>query len=104
MRLYEEIFKDVDGVAFSRCCVIPCGGGYFEGVKLVEDFSEEEIVLCFPRERVVVQGEGLAIKKYCDGDLQISGNILALFVEKEASGEITRNKRRKRVNDRAVKE
>ena len=44
MRLYEEIFKDVDGVFFARCSVIPRGGGYFEGVKAVEDFSDEKIV------------------------------------------------------------
>ena len=43
MRLYEEIFKDVDGVFFARCSVIPRGGGYFEGVKAVEDFSDEPL-------------------------------------------------------------
>lgn len=103
MRLYEEIFKDVDGVFFARCSVIPRGGGYFEGVKAVEDFSDEKIVLCFPRERVVVEGEGLTIKKYCDGDLQISGSIFSLFVEREENDHQARSKKEHSLHDRTVK-
>ena len=81
MRLYDEIFKNTDGVAFARCTVIPGGGGYFEGVKAVGDFSPERIVICFPRETVAAEGKNLSIKKYYDGDLQLSGNIFSLRVE-----------------------
>ena len=80
MRLYDEIFKNADGAAFARCVVVPCGGGYFEGVKSVADFSAERVVLCFPRERVEIEGASLCIKKYCDGDLQLSGKIISLRV------------------------
>jgi hypothetical protein len=75
MRLYEEIFKNADGFAGARCIIVPHGGGYFEGVKAVEDFTSEAIVLCFAQGRVSVRGTGLSIKKYCDGDLEISGKI-----------------------------
>ncbi|MBQ7949321.1 MAG: YabP/YqfC family sporulation protein [Clostridia bacterium] len=81
MRLYDEIFKNADGFSFARCTVVPNGGGYFEGVKAVGDFSPERIVVCFPRGNVEVEGKGLAIKKYYDGDLQLSGKILSLRVE-----------------------
>lgn len=77
MRFYEEIFKNTDGVAFARCTVVPNGGGYFEGVKSVGDFSSERIVVYFPKATVEVEGVELSIKKYYDGDLQISGKILA---------------------------
>lgn len=80
MRLYDEIFKNADGGAFSRCVVVPNGGGYFEGVKAVGDFSPERIVVCFPRESVEIEGENLTIKKYCDGDLRLSGSIRSLRV------------------------
>ena len=80
MRLYDEIFKNTDGVAFARCTIIPCGGGYFEGVKAVGDFSPERIVICFPKERVEAEGKNLSIKKYYDGDLQLSGSIHSLRV------------------------
>ncbi len=76
MRLYDEIFKNAEGVAGARCIVVPCGGGYFEGVKAVGDFSPERVVLYFPKIGVEVIGEGLTIKKYCEGDLQLSGKIL----------------------------
>lgn len=89
MRLYEEIFKNADGGAPSRCIFVPNGGGYFEGVKAVEDFSSEKILLCFPKERVEILGEGLVIAKYCDGDLQLSGRILCVqvFGERSRKGE-----------------
>lgn len=81
MRLYEEIFKNTDGAALSRCTFIPNGGGYFEGVKAVGDFSPERVVLHFPRETVEVEGQHLSIKKYCDGDLQLVGQIHVIKVE-----------------------
>ncbi len=80
MRLYDEIFKNADGGAMQRCVIVPGGGGYFEGVKSVGDFSNEKIVLFFPRLGVEITGEGLEIKKYCEGDLQLSGKISALVV------------------------
>ena len=75
MRLYDEIFKNADGGAFSRCVIVPCGGGYFEGVKSVGDFSPEQVVLYFPNRSLQVDGKSLNIKKYCDGDLELSGEI-----------------------------
>ena len=81
MRLYDEIFKNTEGFPFARCTIVPGGGGYFEGVKAVGDFSPERVVLCFPRCSVSVEGVGLCIKKYCDGDLQLTGKILALTTE-----------------------
>ena len=80
MRLYEEIFKNADGGALSKCVIVPCGGGYFEGVKSVTDFTDDKVTLRFPHNTVEVQGDNLCIKKYCDGDLQISGRITALRV------------------------
>ena len=80
MRLYDEIFKNVDGAALARCIIVPCGGGYFEGVKSVADFSDTKLTLVFPRQTVEIEGKGLCIKKYCDGDLQLFGEILSLRV------------------------
>lgn len=75
MRLYDEIFKNADGAALTKCTLVPDGGGYFEGVKAVGDFTPQRIVVAFPRLEVEITGEELSIKKYCDGDLQISGKI-----------------------------
>ncbi len=83
MRLYDEIFKNTDGMALQRCTIVPGGEGYFEGVKAVEDFSSEQIIVCFPKETVIVDGQQLAIRKYCDGDLRISGKIFSLRLADE---------------------
>ena len=80
MRLYDEIFKSADGAAFARCTIVPGGGGYFEGVKAVGDFSPQKIVLYFPRESVVIEGAELFIRKYCDGDLELAGRIVRVSV------------------------
>ena len=80
MRLFDELFKDTEGAAVSRCTIVPGGGGYFEGVKAVGDFSPERIVVYFPKASVLAEGKGLVIKKYCDGDLQLFGEIYSLQV------------------------
>jgi hypothetical protein len=76
MRLNEELFQSVDGFSGARYTVIVGGGGYFQGVKAVGDFTPQNVVLFFPHGSVDVQGEGLSIKKYIDGDLELSGKIL----------------------------
>lgn len=85
MRLYDEIFKSPSGMALTRCLLIPSGGGYFEGVKAVGDFSPERIVLYFPRESAEIEGENLTIKKYCDGDLELGGKIARVHFTNENS-------------------
>ena len=85
MRLYDEIFKNTEGFPFARCTIVPGGGGYFEGVKAIGDFSPERIVICFHRCCVAAEGKGLSVKKYYDGDLQLSGQIYTLTTELPAS-------------------
>ncbi|MBQ4053662.1 MAG: YabP/YqfC family sporulation protein [Clostridia bacterium] len=80
MGLYDEIFKNPSDSACARCVVVPGGGGYFEGVKSVGDFSTEKIVVYFPKQTVEVEGKNLAIKKYYDGDLQIGGRVTCVKV------------------------
>lgn len=85
MRLYDEIFKNTEGMAASKCVFVPGGGGYFEGVKSVGDFSSERVLVCFSKESVLVEGKGLVIKKYYDGDLQLQGRITSVRVEESES-------------------
>ena len=75
MRLYEEIFKSADGLALQKYTVVVGGGGYFEGVKSVGDFSPEQVVLFFSKNSLQIDGKRLSIKKYIDGDVELSGEI-----------------------------
>ncbi len=81
--MLDELFKNTEGEAFTRCTVVPFGGGYFEGVKALGDYSSERIVLCFPRCSVEIEGTELTIRKYCDGDLHILGQIVAVKMIRE---------------------
>ena len=87
MKLFGEIFKDVDGVSTARYTVVIGGGGYFEGVKAVEDFSTEKVVLIYPKTGVEISGTALCIKKYCDGDLELLGEIVSLRFSQERKKE-----------------
>ena len=78
MRLYQEILGGMDNnelFAGARCTFFPCGNGYFQGVKNIGDFSPERIVVVFKRVDVEILGEGLAVGKYCEGDLKVLGKI-----------------------------
>lgn len=85
MRLNKEIFTGEVAQAFqgARGMIFPCGEGYFEGVKALGDFSTERVVLRFPHCEAVVEGEGLHIGKYLDGDLYLTGRIFSFFVNRE---------------------
>lgn len=80
MRLYEEIYESY---AEARCAFLPSGGGYFQGVKGLGSLSATEILLLFKKSKVEIHGEELAIKKYYDGDMEISGRIFSVVVVKE---------------------
>lgn len=75
MRLYNSLFKSADGLSIGRYTVAVQGGGYFEGVKSLGDFSPESICLHFSHALLEVVGENLVIAKFIDGDLQIDGKI-----------------------------
>ena len=83
MRLYDEIFKKEDGVApTARCLTVPNGNGYFQGVKSIGDFSPERVEIYFHGSAVLVEGTGLCVLKYCDGDLELGGKISSLSLLK----------------------
>lgn len=53
-------------------------GVYIQGVFSIKSFSENEIVASLKKGEMVVSGDKLFIKKYCQGDLVICGNIKSL--------------------------
>ena len=87
MRLYNEILKKFDGgeagelFAGTRYTVLPGRGGYFQGVKTVSEFSPCRIVVCFRHAVLEIEGSGFVIEKYCDGDLELSGQIVSVRLD-----------------------
>lgn len=50
-------------------------GGIFEGVKRIENFTEEEVILIVGNGIMTVTGEKLAIKKYGEREVALTGRI-----------------------------
>ena len=80
MRLYDELKKSETFLEFTgaRVVFLPLRAAYCEGVKALGDFSEGRIEVCFPACSIAIEGEGLSIGKYTDGDLCILGKVRSL--------------------------
>lgn len=80
MRLYGEIMRKTGMKELfhaPRCNLLLGGGGYFQGVKGVSEFTPEKIVLSFKEGDIEILGKGFSIAKYQDGDAEIAGEIFS---------------------------
>lgn len=78
MRLFSEIERALGGDEDSarvQYTVLDGGGGYFQNVKKILEFSENEIVFAGRRGSVRVEGEKLSLGKYYLGDAIVRGRI-----------------------------
>ena len=78
MRLFSEItrvFGREEDSSRVQYTVLDGGGGYFQNVKKILEFSESAIVFKGKRGGVRVEGEGLSLGKYYLGDAVVRGRI-----------------------------
>lgn len=61
-----------------RYSVYGKSGGLFEGVRTICAFSEDKIILCVKNGTLIVTGEKLAIKKYGEREIAVSGRIVGV--------------------------
>ena len=54
---------------------------YFEGVKGIKSFSDNEIQLFLKKGFLIIEGSDLKIKKLCRGDVALTGCIKAVRKE-----------------------
>ncbi len=90
MRLYGKIMERTglkETFYPSRCSLLLGGGGYFQGVKEVREFSEDKITLLFKDGVLELSGSGFSIARYCDGDLELSGEIVGFSFFKNGKRE-----------------
>ena len=81
MELLQQILKEAGADTSCSVTLIPDFGAYFAGVKRVEEFSGEEIVLVARKKRWHVLGENLSIEKYFEQDLFIRGTVKGVSYE-----------------------
>lgn len=86
MSFFDSILESlgVDGTPagqFLRLTLIGNKNGgfcyaYIENVLSVKSYSPQEIIVCVKGGGVIIKGENMFIKKYCQGDLAVCGKIL----------------------------
>ena len=81
MELLQQILREAGADVGCAVTLIPDFGGYFKGVKRVEEFSEEKIILIAHKKRWLIAGENLSIDKYFEQDLFIRGTIKGISYE-----------------------
>lgn len=78
MRLFTEIRKTLsaeESVARVLYTVVDGGGGYFQNVRRLTEFSPSRIVMRGREGTLLVEGEQLSLGKYFAGDLVVRGTI-----------------------------
>ncbi len=77
MKLGAEILKRLGGEDPSHITytVTDGGGGYFCNVRRVAELSPARIVVRGKKGGLAVEGEGLALGRYDEGDLEVRGSI-----------------------------
>lgn len=81
MKFLEGILAEYGADAGRAITILPGFGGYFCGVKRVEEYSLQKIELTARRMRIIITGENLTISKYYMQDLFIRGKISGVNVE-----------------------
>lgn len=81
MKLLQQILNELGADTLKSITVIPDFGGYFQSVKGVFEFSPTRIVLQISKKRVTVEGEGLKVGEYFEGDILIKGKIEGVKIE-----------------------
>ena len=83
MNIFENIAEilgvsDLLGKPVFKATLVGDSAGYFECVLGIKSYSEEEIILSVKDGGVIIKGENLYIKKYCEGDVAVCGKIKAV--------------------------
>ena len=81
MELLQQILKEAGADTRCSLTLIPDFGAYFKGVKRVDEFSEEKIILTANKKRWQVVGENLSIDKFFEQDLFIRGSVKGVSYE-----------------------
>ena len=80
MRLFREIGGNLLGEVTpkGRCLFFTGGGGYFQGVKSFENFSQKTVTLRFSGGSLKITGESFSVGKFQSGDFELLGRIFSL--------------------------
>ncbi len=75
MKLIKKIIAELGGDEAHAVTVCPGKLAYLRGVKAVDTFTPEKIAVVSGKNLVTVEGRGLAVAEYFEGDMTIEGAV-----------------------------
>ena len=81
MKLLQQILSELGADTRKSMTVVPDFGGYFQGVKGIAQFTPTMIVLELNKGSITLEGEGLKVGEYFEGDIFIKGRIGVVKIE-----------------------
>lgn len=82
MKLLEQILADLGADMAHSVTFVPGVCCYVRGVKTVVEFTPQKVIIVSGKNRLFVEGEGLTVGKYFEGDLLINGGIRGVGIER----------------------
>lgn len=81
MNLLMQILNEVGADTTNAYTVVPSFGAYLKNVKTVLQYSPQQIVVAVGKSTITVDGENLIISKFFQGDMLLTGNVVATKIE-----------------------
>lgn len=81
MEFLHEVLSAAGADMLYAVTIVPDFGCYFRGVKGVNEYSEQKILLTVGKMTVAVTGEGLCVGRFYEGDLFVSGRVRGVTIE-----------------------
>lgn len=81
MKLLQQILTEAGANDARAFTIVPDFGGYFKCVKAICEYSPEKLILQVGKSCLHIDGKGLAVGKYFQGDLFVSGCIEGVRIE-----------------------
>ena len=81
MEFLHEVLSAAGADMLYAITIVPGFGGYFRGVKGVNEYSGQKILLAVGKLTVAVTGEDLGIGRFYEGDLFVSGRVRGIDIE-----------------------
>ncbi len=81
MKLLEQILSELGADTLKCFSIVPGFGGYFRSIKGVAEYTPEKIILALKKNKITIEGSSLALGKYFEEDVLITGSISGVKID-----------------------
>ena len=81
MKLLEQLLNEMGADTMQAITLVPGHCCYLKSVKSVLEFSEQKIELRVGKRHITVEGDGMQIGEYFEGDILIKGAVRGIKID-----------------------